>query len=309
MFILKNVLLCLSIAVAQGAQPLLERNVLSMGTTATLSAPDPTLLQKAIERLGEVERSLSSYDEKAEIYRLNRDLHVSLSSDTYAALMLCARYYRQSGGAFDVTIGSITQGAYGFGEAERVPSEALLDAQKVGFAALEFNATDARLQSGYRVDLGGMGKGFGVDALYTLYREANASEGLIALSGDIRCVATCKVEIENPFEEGIIARFWSVRPGLALSTSGTYRRFVGDQSRHHLIDPTAKRSVKGFASITLFSYGENADIDAYATAASVMEQPKALEFLERMGVGYLIFTHKKERIESENLSKFVKPYM
>ncbi|MBN2896799.1 MAG: FAD:protein FMN transferase [Campylobacterales bacterium] len=309
MFIFKSVIFYLTIAVVAGAEPLIERSVLSMGTTATLSASDGALLQRAIERLGRVEAALSSYDERAEIYRLNRDLHVSLSSDTYAALSLCARYYRESGGAFDVTVGSVTQGAYRFGEAERIPSEALLEAQKVGFGALEFNATDATLQSGYRVDLGGMGKGFGVDAVYGLYREANASQGLIALSGDIRCVATCKVEIENPFEEGIIARFQSVRGALAISTSGTYRRFVNDQNHNHLIDPKTKRSAKTFASITLFSYGSNADIDAYATATSVMEREKAIAFLERMGVGYLIFTHQKERIESGNIKTFVKPYM
>ncbi len=292
-----------------GDGALIERSVLSMGTLAKLSATHGALVQSGFERLGVIEAALSSYDEQAEIYRLNRDLHVKLSSDSYAALSLCARYYRESDGAFDVTIGSVTQGTYGFGGEERIPTQAHNEAQKEGFEALEFNATDAFLPSGYRVDLGGMGKGFGVDAVYALYREANASEGLIALSGDIRCVDTCKVEIENPFGEGIIARFWSVRRGLALSTSGTYRRFVGDQSRHHLIDPSKKHSAKGFASITLFSYGSNADIDAYATAASVMERSKALAFLQRMGVGYLIFTHEKERIESGNLAEYVKPYM
>ncbi len=297
--------LCLLCFVALHAQTLQTRQKLSMGTLAELSARESAVIQKGFDALDAVEHALSSYDENAEIYRLNKTLHVNISSLTYEALSLCKIYFEQSGGAFDITIGSVTRGAYRFGEAERLPTDAELQSQRVGFAALEFNATEARLPEGYWVDLGGMGKGFGVDKAYAAYRDANATEGMVALSGDIRCVGMCEISVQNPFGEGIVAHFKSLRPALAVSTSGNYRRYVKSPEYNHLIDPKTGKSEKVFASITLFSYGANADIDAWATAASVMPYDDALRFLDARGVGYVIYTVSGERILSKNLDTFV----
>jgi len=302
---MKTVFLVLWLLCALQADTLQTRQKLSMGTIAELSAHDGAVIQKGFDALDAVEHALSSYDENAEIYRLNKTLHVSMSPLTYEALSLCKTYYEQSGGAFDITIGSVTRGAYRFGEEERLPSDAELRSRRVGFAALEFNATDARLPEGYRVDLGGMGKGFGVDKAYGAYRDANATEGMIALSGDIRCVGMCEISVQNPFGEGTIARFKSLRPGLAVSTSGNYRRYVGSKTNNHLIDPKTRQSEKTFASVTLFSYGSNADIDAWATAASVMTYDDALRFLDERGVGYFIITTQQERCSSTNLGDFI----
>lgn len=280
-----------------------------MGTYAELCAPakHSDVIRQGFERLKAVELALSSYDPRADIYRLNRDRNVTLQPDTYEALLKSIRYYHESGGAFNIAIGSVTRGLYRFGERdERIPSsEALLKAD-TDLNGLVFDAETAEIEAGIRLDLGGMGKGFGVDKAYRIYRQHGVVEGKIALSGDIRCIGTCEIAVTDPFRpEGIIASMKSVHPGLGISTSGNYRRYVRFKEHHHLIDPETKKPAEGFASVTLLGYLSNADLDAYATAASVMQVEEALSFLKRFDIAFLLYTTDRRQIRSNNLDAFV----
>jgi len=287
----------------------MQRSRAMMGTIVTLFAPAEhnTIIQKGFERLQRVESALSGYDRRAEIYRLNHERSVRISNDTYAALKLCKKYYRQSSGYFNIAVGAITRKGYRFGEAERLPSTAQLKKAKLDIRGLTFDTHRAVLAKGITLDLGGMGKGFGVDRVTELYRDHHVTSGRIALSGDIRCIDRCTLEIADPFHaEGIVARMQSTAPGLAVSTSGNYRRFVKSKTHNHLIDPFSKTSERRFASVTLFSFGSSADLDAYATAASVMPLGKALAFLEKVKVGYILYTVDGDRILSPALERFVR---
>jgi len=295
------------LASALSASDMLERTQVVMGTFATLELPKEhgSALQESFRILKAVESSLSSYDPKADIYRLNHERHTVLSAYSHEALQLSKRYYRESDGYFDITVGSVTKELFHFGEEERVAHSGELQKATIDFNGLHFDATTARLEKGVTVDLGGMGKGYGVDRAAAYLHEQNITKGRVALSGDIRCLDSCKMAVQNPFGEGAAATFTTRHPATAVSTSGNYRRYVGDKSNNHLIDPKAKRPQQAFASITLVSLGSNSDIDAYATAASVMPREKAVSFLKRQDVGYLLITTSGERIVSDNIASFV----
>ncbi|MDQ7069017.1 MAG: FAD:protein FMN transferase [Sulfurimonas sp.] len=62
----------------------------------------------------------------------------------------------------------------------------------------------------------------------------------------------------------------------------------GLSDNNHLINPKTKESQKSFISLTLISTLPNSDIDAYATAASVMPKELAYRFLNSLDVGYII---------------------
>ena len=99
--------------------------------------------------------------------------------------------------------------------------------------------------------------------------------------------------IQNPFKEGVLAHF--KMKDMAISTSGNYRRYVESKANNHLINPKQKSSQKRFASITLISNTySNSDLDAYATAASVMPYKEALKFLKKMDLGYLVVTNNQK---------------
>ncbi len=286
---------------------MLERTQLLMGTYATISIDkkDTQVQQKAFELLRKVDQTLSSYQSHADIYILNHQRETNLSFYTYEALQLSQRYYKETDGYFDITVGSITKGLYHFGTAERIPSKRERERAVIDFKGLHFTSQRAWLEEGVLVDLGGMGKGFGVDKTVAYLHEQNITKGQVALSGDIHCLDQCKIAIQDPFGSGIIAEFTTKTADMSISTSGNYRRYVKSKRDNHLIDPKAKVPQQLFASITLISHGNNSDIDAYATAASVMPLDAAILFLNRQDVGYVLFTTGGDQYISEDLDRYV----
>lgn len=286
---------------------MLERTQVLMGTYATIALDKSYSKQQqhAFEILHAVDGALSSYQTTADIYRLNHERMVKLSPYTYEALLLSQGYYKESHGYFDITVGSITKGLYHFGEAEQVPTPKERLEAKVDFKGLHFTEKRAWLDQGVMVDLGGMGKGFGVDKAVAYLHEQNITQGQVALSGDIHCLEQCKVGIQSPFDVKLIAEFTTKKADMSISTSGNYRRYVASKKENHLINPKSKTSQHIFASITLISYGSNSDIDAYATAASVMPLDKAIAFLEQRDLGYVLITTGGDQYISEHLDDYV----
>ena len=275
-----------------------------MGTYVTISLEKEKIEHsKAVfERLKKVEMALSSYDPQAEIYRLNHEHETQISSDTYEALQLSAHYYKQTNGYFDITIGSITKGLFNFGEEERIPTQKELLEAKVDFKGLHFTKTKAWTDEGVKIDFGGMGKGFGVDKAVEHLKEQGVSWGVVALSGDIFCLHACEMRIQDPFSDGILARFTMAQKNTAISTSGNYRRYVQSSDYNHLINPKTRASQKTFASISLISDRySNSDLDAYATAASVMPKHEAFAFLNAFSrLGYLVVNNDKKMVMNED---------
>lgn len=285
----------------------LERTRVMMGTFATIKTPSDSAqcIEAAFERMDAVEKALSSYDPQADIARLNRTHDTRIAPDTREALQKATRYHIQSGGYFDITIGSVTKGLFRFGEDERLPDDTELAAAKIGYEALEFNATHAKTGEGITLDLGGFGKGFGVDKGMQSLKACGVTEAVVALSGDIRCLGACRLAVENPKGGAPLMQFTTRMAEGGISTSGTYRRYVQDEKHHHLINPHTKRPEADFVSVTLIGTAENSDLDAWTTAAAVMPAPKARTFLRSLPVGWILVYPDGSRELSPNLEHFV----
>jgi len=304
-----RIFLFLCLCLLQSQAEMLTRSKLAMGTLVSLSVPveNKELLQKGFLLLEDLEKALSSYPPNGAIYHLNRKKTLTpLDPFTYEALVLSKKYYLQTQGYFDITIGSITKDLYHFGEQEKVVDKQTLQKANIAFFALHFERDKAFLEENISVDLGGMGKGFSVDKIATLFTTEKLSRGIISLSGDIRCIGICTLGIDDPFKEGIMARFTTKQEITGVSTSGTYRRFVKTKEHHHLIDPKAKQQQQEFLSITLIATLPNSDLDAYATAASVMPKEMAYRFLDEKNIAYIIMQSDHRIVLSANLKEFVK---
>lgn len=289
----------------------LTRIKIGLGTFITISADEKHInaVEEAFGIIEEVELALSSYKPSSPIYILNHEKLARLHPLTYEALNLSKQYYEQTQGYFDITVGSITKDLYRFGEDERVPSEEELKEAHVSFANLSFDAKKASLSAHAKVDLGGMGKGFAVDKATAFLREKKVDDAVISASGDIRCLAICKIEIQNPLAELPLASFETLAPDAAISTSGNYNRYVKSTQNNHLINPKKKVSQDKFISITLISHLPNSDIDAYATAASVMSSEKAYAFLDALPLAYIILQADKKLVVSANIEKYTKNFL
>jgi len=266
------------------------RTQMLMGTFVDITLPQKNhqAITHAFKIIQKIESHLSSYNPLADIYQLNQKKLISSNPILKKVLTKSINYYYQTDGYFDITIGSITKKLYHFGETPHSPTlNALKNASlNINAISLEKNIT---IKKNIIIDLGGIGKGFAVDKVADYLKDKNITKGIIALSGDIRCLNTCKIGIQSPFEEKIFASIITKIPNIAISTSGTYRRYATKKEEHHLINPKKRIPQKNFLSVSLFSLKNNTRLDAFTTAISVMPPEKVFKFLKKYpSLSYLL---------------------
>ncbi len=261
------------------------RTQVLMGTfvSITLEAEQNAQITHAFEHIKQIESSLSNYDPDASLSKLNVTHRIDHDPLLAEALSLSVAYYKETDGYFDVTIGAISKELYHFGEDKTFsPSKEDLKAAHLDIHGIHINPESISTEANISIDLGGMGKGYAADKVAAYLEEQNISKGIIALSGDIRCLHLCEIDLQSPYSEQTFATIQSKHPNLSVSTSGTYRRFATTKEEHHLINPKTAMQGREFVSVSLFTTADNATIDAYATAISVMPKQKALAFLGQL---------------------------
>jgi thiamine biosynthesis lipoprotein len=279
-----------------------------MGTYVTIILPQNAseYHTKSFELVKRIENSLSTYDTHASLYRLNQTHKVIFDPYLAEAITLSQTYYEQTDGYFDVTIGSITKDLYHFGEKKVYsPSKKMLENAHLDIHGISLDDRYITTDQNITVDLGGMGKGYSADKIAEYLYEQNITKGIIALSGDIRCLDHCEVYLQSPYSEQTFAKIQSKKDQLSISTSGTYRRFAKTKEEHHLINPKTASQGREFISVSLFTTANNAKIDAYATALSVMPKAEALAFLKKMKDIGFVLVDKEGNIFYGNLNDLV----
>ncbi len=204
-----------------------------------------------------------------------------LSSAAVIELFAVARrLHADSGGYFDVSIGTLTQ-LWGFPtKSYRLPEpgeieEALLC---VGQESIRVDSGTLALPPGMRLDWGGLAKGRGVDLAAAALIELGIGRGFINAGGDLFCWgknpagADWRVGIQHPRRRGYLGVL-SVS-GVAVATSGDYQRyFEKDGVRyHHIFDPHSGYPARGKKSVTVVG-PETAVCDGLSTALFASPTP------------------------------------
>lgn len=283
----------------------MERTQVHMGTMISVTVADQEVSDAVFDLFSYLDKTLSTYKKDSEISHLNKHGEANVSTATREVLKRSLEMYRLSGGAFDVTIGSLTHNAYRFGYAdEHLPSAQEVErlGRFVGSGRIRITETAVHLLPGTVIDLGGIGKGFAVDRAVELMEQKGVSGGVVAASGDIGCLGPCEIRVQDPFHaDGSIALITSALPRFAISTSGNYERYIRTKANNHLIDPKTHKPQQRYASITLMDSGDNTRLDALATAVSVMDEDKALSMLATLGIGYLLIRNDGRVVQSPSI--------
>lgn len=270
---------------------------------------DKEMLQSLVEqRLQELNQSLSTYIDDSELNRFNRSpvgTWQRISEDLYEVLLSAQQVSWLSNGAFDATISPLVK-LWGFGPdgpRNGTPSETeLANAQeRVGYQHLELDTVEprARRNADVDIDLSGIAKGYGVDALARLLGEQGAENYLVEIGGELVVAGhnaqglPWRIAIERPVgpgNEGTRALQALRISNVALATSGDYRNyFEQDGARYsHTIDPGTGKPVKhALASASVISDSAMWS-DALATAMTVMGPERAYELAEQLGVAVFL---------------------
>lgn len=201
-----------------------------------------------------VTRTCNLYDPRSELSRLNREAGKDFfvcSELLWRILAEARRAHAASEGAFDVTVKPLMD-LWGFyRKRQRAPSPAEIaeTLKRVGFDKLEWD--DARRAvrfktPGMALDLGGIAKGMALDLAAAAVRELGMNCGVIDLGGNLYLLPepppgkNCyHIGIRSPSGAGDAGEVLEVNGPCAISTSGSYERFVelGGQRYGHVIDP------------------------------------------------------------------------
>jgi thiamine biosynthesis lipoprotein len=225
-----------------------ERRFRAMGSDAHVLVVGPdALAAQAQDRIADLERRWSRFDDRSEISALNRHAGapVKVSADTLELVERALDAWRLTHGWFDPTVlGALERAGYDrtFDEiGSSTPSSS--SAREANADGIEVVAGTVRLPRGTGFDPGGIGKGLAADIVADELRAAGADGVCINLGGDVRVEGISPtgeawtVAVEHPGRTRAVARLGIARGAVATSTTLRRRWRVGDDERHHLIDP------------------------------------------------------------------------
>jgi thiamine biosynthesis lipoprotein len=202
--------------------------------------------------------------------------------------------WRGSEGTFDITVEPLVR-AWGFiGGHPHVPSasEAAAAFRRVGARQLRFDAAAGTLafaNPGVRIDLGGIAKGYAVDAAAESLRAHGVTDALVNLTGNMRALGhpaganAWRIGIRDPRDRlPYFARLELSEQG--ISTSAKYQQFVAANGKTygHIMDPRTGRPAEGLLSVTLVATGAF-EVDSWDTPLFVLgaSEAKALALRHR----------------------------
>ena len=216
--------------------------------------------------------------------------------DTLAAVLDAALVIRtKSDGAFDPASGALAD-LWGFGPSgarHGLPTDGEIAAAlaRSGADAVERSGTRARRTRDAQFDLSGIGKGHAVDALAATCRAQGCEDFLVEIGGEFVGSGIQPsgqpwwVDLEAP--PGLTLPPLRVAAhGLAVATSGNYRRFLATDGRRlsHTIDPRTGWPIDtGVASVSVIA-GDCMTADGWATALTVLGPDAGMAAAEREGL-------------------------
>lgn len=252
-------------------------------------APDEHAANQAAEaayyRINQLEDILSDYDPRSELMRFCQQpvgQPVALSPDLYAVLDRAQRMSHVTGGAFDITIGPMTQLWRASRKSQRLPSDDQVAAARAatGYKKLRLDArnqTATLMVPGMRLDPGGIAKGYAADQALLLLRQRGLSRAMVAAGGDIAIgdpppgKKGWSIAIDSLTESThqTAPVYWLRNAG--ISTSGDTSQYVEIQGKRysHIVDFRTGLGLTERIGVSLVARDATTS-DAGATAISVL---------------------------------------
>jgi thiamine biosynthesis lipoprotein len=263
----------------------------------TLLAGRHTVTKEEVDSLlHRFDLSLSTYVPLSVISRINHnDPAVRTDSLFNVCYRASERIWRETGGAFDITVGPLVD-AWGFGpEGPEPVDSSIIDSllQVVGMEKVRLEGdrvikSDPRI----RLDVNAIAQGLSVDVVADYLEGKGVRSYLVEIGGELKARGQkspgnpWKVGVDKPIDNNNIpgARLQVVLKlkDRALATSGNYRKFYEkDGVKYgHEIDPhTGCPARNRLLSVTVLA-GECMWADGYATAFMVMGLEKSKAFVE-----------------------------
>ncbi len=283
---------------SSSTNPITKLSGVVFGTTYSIIYAADTDYSTSIDSLfQDTNASLSTYIPDSDISRINEgDTTVVIDDLFLEVFQKSKRIYAETTGYFDPTVCNLVN-AWGFGykkeqqDLDSAQVKALMT--HVGFDKIVVKGRKLKKEDeAVCLDFNSIAKGYGIDVVGRFLESKGILNYLVEIGGEIRARGVknngklWKVGIDNPNTDG--SRSFSKLVTLdnqSMASSGNYRKFrIGSNGKKyvHTINPKTGFAVaSNLLSATVFSKGDCADVDAYATAFMAMGFEKTKLFLAK----------------------------
>jgi thiamine biosynthesis lipoprotein len=269
------------------------------------------LADEARRRLFDLERRWSRFLPDSEVNRLNDHAGqpVLVSAETVLLVERGIEAWRITGGAFDPTVlGDVLRAGYDrtFDELGSIPITSEL---VIGCTDIEIDDREVRLPARTGFDSGGIGKGLAADLVAVEVMAAGADGVCINLGGDLRVLGTSSdgswtVAVEHPWFDEPIAHVGLEYGAIATSTTLKRRWRVGDELRHHLIDPhTGMPSTTDLTLATVIA-GEAWMAEIMAKAVLLRGADRAFDLIDAGQAAAMVVNDRGDTLMSAGFEAF-----
>ena len=270
-----------------------QRELFAMDTYMTVQAygeHGEEAVEQAEKEIERLDTLLSTGNEDSEIGKINANSGGELSGDGSYLVQRALELNKETDGAFDIAIYPIME-AWGFPTQDfKVPSEeeiqSLLPLTKCSNIHYdEKNGKISFAESGMKIDLGGIAKGYTSSQIMKIYKDCGVTSGLVNLGGNVQALGTktdgsdWRVAVQSPYDESDYLGVLAIQ-NKAVITSGGYERYFEQDGKtyHHIIDPeTGYPAENGLISVTIASEDGTLS-DGLSTSLFIMGKDKAIEF-------------------------------
>lgn len=253
-----------------------EASASIMGSVYRIAAFGPkrgvlaSVISAAFDEGRRIDAFLSNYRADSELSRINRhaaEQPVEVTPEMGALLEKCLAYSRASEGAFDITVGPLMK-LWGFYKGEgKIPSRFAIARARhlIGYDKVRYDASERTVRftaRGVELDPGGIGKGYAVDRMAELLRNAGIKAAMISAGNSSMYAIGAppdeprgwQVRIRDPKNADITAARLYLKDQ-SLSTSGSYEKFfvAGGKTYSHIMDPRTGMPSEGVVAVSVLA--------------------------------------------------------
>ena len=289
----------------------------SMGTaiTSTLYGSNSDILEQNLasvrECLSKVDQEISWRNEGSltDIFNKEHSVSVGNREEVFRQALDVAK---ESGGAFDPTVLSVSELWDIGGENERHPSDEEIQTalEKVDYTVISLNEDVLSCENpDVLFELGAIGKGYALKEAYEAIDKSQVSSGVISAGSSILTFGTkpdgskFRVGLRNPRgdQDDLIGIFELT--DLSVSTSGDYEKYFEEDGKryHHILDArNGYPADSGLMSVTVIGI-DSTLCDALSTAGFILGLDEGMKMMDKYAV-MAIFVDNQRNVYYNNES-------
>ncbi|MDH3973559.1 MAG: FAD:protein FMN transferase [Deltaproteobacteria bacterium] len=274
----------------------------------------------AFDEIKRLENLLGRHQEGSDIRQANTrpGKGIKVSPETLEVMNSALRFSKISGGAFDITVGKLSE-LWNFEEGRKTPPhedeiKSALQGSGASSVTLDLSSATVKTSNKVHLDLGGIAKGYIIDKAAKILLAKGIEDFIINAGGDMVIRGKKKgkqwrIGIQHPRKKGeVIAHIDVEENESAIVTSGDYERFFTHKGKryHHILSPKTGYPADELMSVTIKAE-DAVTADALSTAIFVLGPTEGLKLIESLqGVEGMLIDKDRNIVVSKGLAGKVK---